>query len=48
MASKYVGTDASLMGRMKKLEDEDGSLKKAYAEKRLISEMIQEAMAKKW
>ena len=38
----------SLMKRMKELEDENRRLKKMYAEERLKSEIIQEAMAKKW
>ena len=46
--AKYGGMDASLMGQMKELEDENRRLKKMYAEERLKSEIIQEAMAKKW
>ena len=46
--AKYGGMDASLMGRMKELENENRRLKKMYAEERLKSEIIQEAMAKKW
>lgn len=46
--SKYGGMDASLMSRMKELEDENRRLKKMYAEERLKYEIIQEAMAKKW
>ena len=46
--AKYGGMDASLMTRMKELEDENRRLKKMYAEERLKSEVIQEAMAKKW
>ncbi|WP_443640095.1 IS3 family transposase [Candidatus Njordibacter sp. Uisw_039] len=45
--AKYGGMDASLMGRMKELEDENRRLKKMYAEERLKSEIIQEAMGKK-
>ena len=44
--AKYGGMDASLMGRMKELEDENRRLKKMYAEERLKSEIIQEAMQK--
>jgi putative transposase len=40
--------DASLMTRMKELEDENRRLKKMYAEERLKAEVIQEAMLKKW
>jgi len=46
--SKYGGMDASMMARLKELEDENRRLKKMYAEERLKSEIIQEAMAKKW
>lgn len=46
--SKFVGMDASLMARMRELEDENRRLKKMYAEERLKAEIIQEAMAKKW
>ncbi|MFA0029946.1 transposase [Vibrio breoganii] len=46
--SKYGGMDASLMTRMKELEDENRRLKKMYAEERLKAEVISEAMAKKW
>jgi len=40
--------DASLMTRIKELEDENRRLKKMYAEERLKSDVIQETMAKKW
>tara|TARA_B110000046_G_scaffold173667_1_gene196470 strand:- start:1622 stop:1888 length:267 start_codon:yes stop_codon:yes gene_type:complete len=46
--AKYGGMDASMMSRLKELEDENRRLKKMYAEERLKSEIIQEAMAKKW
>ena len=46
--SKFGGMDASMMSRLKQLEDENRRLKKMYAEERLKSEIIQEAMAKKW
>ena len=42
------GMEASLMARVKELEEENRRLKKMYAEERLKSEIIQEAMAKKW
>ena len=38
--SKYGGMDASLMGRLKELEDENRRLKKMYAEERLKAELI--------
>jgi len=37
-----------MVSRLKELEDENRRLKKMYAEERLNSEIIQEAMAKKW
>jgi len=40
--------DASMVSRMKELEDENRRLKKMYAEERLKSEILQEAMEKKW
>lgn len=46
--SKYGGMDASLMTRLKELEEENRHLKKMYAEERLKAEVIQEAMAKKF
>lgn len=47
-SAKYGGIDSSMMSRLKELEDENRRLKKMYAEERLKSEIIQEAMAKKW
>ena len=46
--SKYGGMDASLMARLKELEEENRRLKKMYAEERSKAEVIQEAMKKKW
>lgn len=46
--SKYGGMDASMMTRLKELEDENRRLKKMYTDERLKAEIIQEAMAKKW
>lgn len=46
--SKYGGMDASLMARMKELEEENRRLKKMYAEERLKAEIVQEALQKKW
>jgi putative transposase len=40
--------DASLMARMKELEDENRRLKKMYAEERLKAEIVAETLAKKW
>jgi len=46
--AKFGGMDASMIARMKELEDENRRLKKMYAEERLKAEIIQEAMTKKW
>ena len=46
--AKYGGMDASLMKRMKELEEENRRLKKMYAEERLKAEMVQDALSKKW
>ncbi len=40
--------DASLMARIKELEEENCRLKKMYAAERLKGEIVQEAMQKKW
>lgn len=44
--SRFGSMDASMMTRLKELEDENLRLKKMYAEERLKAEIIQEAMAK--
>ena len=46
--AKYGGMDASLMKRMKELEDENRRLKKMYAEERLVSEIRKEVIEGKW
>jgi putative transposase len=46
--AKYGGMDASLMKRMKELEEENRRLKKMYAEERLISEVRKEALEGRW
>lgn len=46
--SKYGGMDASLMKRLKELEDENRRLKKMYAEERLIAEIRKEVIEGKW
>ena len=40
--------DASLMTRMKELEEENRRLKKMYVEERLKAEIVAEALTKKW
>jgi putative transposase len=44
--AKYGGMDASLMARMKELEDENRRLKKMYAEEKLKAEIVKEALEK--
>jgi putative transposase len=46
--SKYGGMDASMMARMKELEEENRRLKKMYAEEQIKAEIVAEALAKKW
>ncbi len=46
--SKFGGMDASLMKRLRELEDENKRLKKMYAEERLKSEIRKEALEGKW
>lgn len=46
--SKYSGMDASLIKRMKELEEENRRLKKMYAEECLKSQIRQEALEGKW
>jgi putative transposase len=42
--AKFGGMDASMMRRLKELEDENRRLKKMYAEERLKAEIRQEAL----
>ena len=46
--AKFGGMDASMMKRMKELEDENRRLKKIYAEEKLKCEIAREAIVKKW
>ena len=46
--AKFGGMDASMMKRMKELEEENRRLKKMYAEEKLKAEIVQEALEKKW
>ena len=46
--AKFGGMDTSMMARMKELEDENRRLKKMYLEEKLKSEIVAEALAKKW
>lgn len=46
--AKFGGMDASLMSRLKELEDENRRLKKMYADVQLQADVLKEAIAKKW
>ena len=46
--SKFGGMDASLISQLKELQDENRRLKKMYADAQLSTELLKEAMAKKW
>lgn len=46
--AKYGGMDTSLMARMKELEAENQRLKKMYAEAQLKTDIIQDALRKKY
>jgi putative transposase len=46
--AKFGGMDASLMARMKELEEENRRLRKMIVDERLKAEIVQEALSKKW
>ena len=46
--AKYGGMDTSMMVRMKELEEENRRLKRMYGEERMKTEIVAEALAKKW
>lgn len=46
--AKFGGMDASMMSRLKELEEENRRLKKMYAEERLKADILQDALEKKW
>ena len=46
--AKFGGMDASLMSRLKELEDENRRLKKMYADVQLQADVPKEAITKKW
>ena len=46
--SKFGGMDASMMAKLKELEDENRRLKKMYAESQMSADILKEAMTKKW
>jgi putative transposase len=45
--AKYGGMDASLMKRMKELEDENRLLKKMYMEEKLVAQIAKDIIEKK-
>ena len=46
--SKFGGMDATLMARMRELEQENARLKRMYADVQLRHDVLQEVLAKKW
>ena len=46
--SKFGGMDASLMTRMRELEEENRRLKKMYVDVQLQRDVLDEAMRKNW
>ena len=46
--AKYGGMDASLIKRMKELEAENARLKKMYAESKMDSEILKDALSGKY
>ncbi len=46
--SKFGGMDASMMARLKELEEENRRLKKMYAEAQMSADILKETLAKKW
>jgi len=46
--AQYGGMDASMIAKMKSLEEENRRLKRMYAESRMDNELLQEALGKKW
>ena len=46
--SKYGGMDASMLKRVKELEQENARLKRMYAESQMDQQILKEALAKKW
>ena len=45
--AKYGGMDASLMARMKELEEENRRLKRMYAEAQMKADVLREVLGKK-
>ncbi len=40
--------DASMISRLKEIEEENRRLKKMYAESQMSADILKEALAKKW
>jgi putative transposase len=46
--AKFGRMDVPMVARMQELEDENRRLKKMYAEAQLSTDLLREALAKKW
>ena len=46
--AKFGGMDVPLMARLKELEEENRRLKKMYAEAQRSTDLLREALVKKW
>lgn len=46
--AKYGGMDASMMCRLKELEDKNRRLKRMYADLSIQTEIVKDALQKKW
>jgi len=46
--AKYGGMDASMMRRLKELEDENRRLKRMYADLSIQTAIVKDALQKKW
>ena len=46
--AKFGGMEVPMVARMKELEEENRRLKKMYAEAQLSTDLLREALVKKW
>lgn len=46
--AKFGGMDASLMTRMKEVQDENRRLRKLYVDAQLSTDLLREAFAEEW
>ena len=46
--AKFGGMEVPMVARMKELEEENRRLKKRYAEAQLSTDLLREALVKKW